>query len=111
MKHTSWAPQCPRCFGRSERDPEAPILDCKCLHCGYHHTSPLRRGVLVALSRRDCRCAQCEAARLLGAVWLWPIHFALEAERRYRAEWQRLACNCKRAPHRLDCPARVRVIQ
>jgi hypothetical protein len=93
MKLSTWAPQCPRCFGRSERDPEAPILDCKCLHCGYHHTSPLRRGVLVALSRRDCHCAQCEAARACGTHWTLG-----------RGDDCRARFPCARKCTHLDCP-------
>lgn len=106
-----WAPQCPRCYGRSERDPLAEVLDCNCKHCGFRHTSPLRRGVLVALSRSDCRCASCSDLRNSGELFITGAAIALELERRYAVEWAQLSCTCKRSPHTVSCPARVEVVQ
>jgi hypothetical protein len=47
-----WAPYCPICLSPSVRDPKRfGALDCTCVRCGWHHTSPLRRAVLRALTR------------------------------------------------------------
>ena len=50
---TKWAPQCPICQSASLRDPKrVGALDCQCTRCGWYHTSPLRRAVLIVLMRR-----------------------------------------------------------
>lgn len=50
---TKWAPKCPICGSDSVRDPKRMgALDCTCVRCGWHHTSPLRRAVLIVLTRK-----------------------------------------------------------
>jgi hypothetical protein len=68
MFTSKWAPACPVCKGPSVRDVRGRtygthVLECHCLLCGWYHTSPFSVAILRALSRTDCRCAQCSSAR------------------------------------------------